>query len=101
MHMFKKVGYNSGSSIECCGEVKSTCLLTLQVEVERNATSTKKRTNKEISDWSPYNRFVQVHSSKNVFNLHAYVNNEKHERYGYCVHLYTDGSENPENGKTS
>lgn len=71
------------------------------MEVERNATSTKKRTNKEINDLSPYNRSVRVHSSKNVFNLHTYVNTEKHERYGYCAHLYTDGSDNPENGETS
>jgi len=33
--------------------------------------------------------------------MQAYVNTLLHERYGYYVHVFTDGSKNPENGKTS
>lgn len=43
----------------------------------------------------------QVCSSKNIFDLQAYVNTTLHENYGYYVHLFTDGSKNPENGKSS
>ncbi|XP_015260458.1 PREDICTED: uncharacterized protein LOC107104854 [Cyprinodon variegatus] len=43
----------------------------------------------------------KINSRNNMFSIQTYVNTLIHERYGYYVHIFTDGSKNPENGKTS
>ncbi len=43
----------------------------------------------------------QVHSNRSAFSLQAHVNTVLFKKHGHYVHIYTDGSKNPENGKTS
>ena len=43
----------------------------------------------------------RLHSMKNKINVKAYVNTVLHEQYGQFIQIFTDGSKNPENGKTS